>query len=184
MPEGPPIDRAVFREAEDGSTIFFPWGLGHRGYRLRERAERERASRAASLLVGSVLAIAAWTAHALQPLLPPGEAGAGEILRTLAAPGAALLLVVIAYAVWAGRFVERFPESDLRISREERLREAAELMEPRKLAAIGLVTCVLSGLLVWLEPHAGWLGALGVAIGVGLLWWSSLLRRALAERAR
>jgi len=183
VPEQRPIDRALFREGEDGSTVFFPWGLGHRGYRLPDDAARQRASRAASWLLASVLAIATWTAHALQPLLG-GEGGFGAALEALAAPAAALVLVLVAYAVWVSRFVERCHESDLRMSPEERLREAAEIAEPGKLAVAGAATCGLSGLLVWLEPGAWWLGALGVAVGVGLVWWSMLLRRAAAESGR
>ena len=41
-----PSDRGFFREAEDGSPIFYPWGLDHRGYRLPGEEERARALRA------------------------------------------------------------------------------------------------------------------------------------------
>lgn len=64
------------------------------------------------------------------------------------------------------------------VSREERLREAAELAGPRKVALIGIVTCGLSALLIWLQPNAWWLGLLGMAVGVVALFWSSVLKRA------
>jgi hypothetical protein len=179
MPDSQPIDRALFREAEDGTTVFFPWGLTHRGYRLTDDAAKKKATRAGSFLFGSVIAIGTWTAYALQPTLESG--GAREVLGALAAPGAALLLVIASYFLWASRFVEQFPESDLEVSREERLREAAKLAEPWKLALVGVVTCGLSALLVWLEPKTWWLGLLGAALGVGLVWWSSLLKRAAAD---
>ena len=83
--------------------------------------------------------------------------------------------------MWVSRFVEGLPESNLRFSREERLREAAKLVEPWKVALIGVVVCGHSALLIWLQPRAWWLGWLGVALGVGALVWSSLLKHATAD---
>jgi len=91
------------------------------------------------------------------------------------------LFAFFAYSLWISRFVEKFPESDLKISRDERLREAAELAEPWKIALIGAVLCGLSALLVWLQPRAWWLGLLGVALGIGTLLWSSLLKRTKSD---
>ena len=68
------------------------------------------------------------------------------------------------------------------VSREERLREAAELVEPRKIALVGAVFCGLSALVIWLQPDTWWLGLLGVALGIGILLWSAVLRRAAADR--
>jgi len=184
VPDPPPIERAFFRKAEDGTTVFFPWGLTHRGYRLTDPAGRKKASRAASLLISSTLAIGTWTAYALQPLLEPEVRPPAEVLRSLAAPGVALVLVLIAYGLWASRFVERLPESDLQLSREERLREAAALVSPRKVALVGVVTGGLSALLIWLQPQAWWLGGLGIALGAGVLCWSVVLARAAAGAPR
>jgi 4-hydroxybenzoate polyprenyltransferase len=80
--------------------------------------------------------------------------------------------------LWISRFVEQFPDSDLKVSREERLREAANAIEPRKVALIGVITCGLSALLIWIQPHTWWLGLLGLALGMGALFWSSILKRA------
>jgi hypothetical protein len=179
VPDELPIDRTIFRESEDGATVFFPWGLPHRGYRLDETA-----SRAVSFLVASVIAVGTWSAYALESIFESEATGLIDVLGVLAAPGAALLLVLISYAFWVSRFVERFPESDLEVSREERLREAAELVEPWKLALIGVVVSGLSVSLIWLQPRTWWIGLLGVAIGVGVLWWSSLLRRAATGAPR
>jgi hypothetical protein len=181
MPEQQPIERAFFREAEDGTTVFFPWGLTHRGYRLTDDAAKTKASRAASWLIGSVIGIGTWTAWALQPTLESEGAGLTEILDALVAPGAALLLAFVAYSLWISRFVEQFPDSDLKVSREERLREASEVVEPWKVALVGVVLCGLSVLMIWLEPRAWWLALLGVALGLGALRWSSLLKRAGAD---
>jgi hypothetical protein len=178
MPEQRPIDRAFFRESDDCTTVFFPWGLTHRGYQLTGDTEKKKASRAASFLVSSPMAIGVWTAHALMPIVESEGNGATEILRALAAPGSALILALVSYSLWVSRFVGRFPESNLRFSREERLREAAKLVEPWKVALIGVVVCCLSAFLIWLEPRAWWLGFLGVALGAGALLWSSLLKRA------
>jgi hypothetical protein len=176
-----PIDRAFFRETEEGTTVFFPWGLNRRGYQLTEGTAKKKASRAASFLVSSAIGIGVWTAYALEPILESEATGLTETLRVLAISGAAVLLAFLSYWFWISRFVEQFPESDLRVSREERLREAAELVEPWKIALIGIVLCGLSALLAWLQPRAWWLGALGVALGIGVLLWSSLLRQAAAR---
>lgn len=181
MAEQRPIDRAFFREANDGSTVFFPWGLTHRGYQLTDDTAKQKASRAAGFLIGSPIAIGVWTAHALMPVVESEGSGLSEILGVLAAPGAALMFVILGYALWAWRFVERFPESDLQFSREERLREAAAHAKPWELALIGVIVCGLSGLLVWLQPRTWWLGLLGVVLGIGLLHWSSLIKRAAAD---
>jgi hypothetical protein len=181
MAETKSIDRGFFRESDDGTTVFFPWGLAHRGFELTSDTAKTKASRAASFLVSSSIAIGVWIAHALEPMLESDAAGFTEILGALVAPGAILILVFVSYALWVSRFVERFPESDLKVSREERLREAAKLVEPWKVALVGVVVIGLSTLLVWLQPRAWWLGLLGVALGVGALLWSSLLRRAATD---
>jgi hypothetical protein len=162
---------------DDGTTLFFPWGLTHRGYRLTSIAARKKASRAASFLVSSSIAIEVWIAHALEPILETDAAGLAEVFEALAVPGATLIFVFASYSFWASRFVENFPESDLKVSRDERLREAAELLNPRKLALIGVLVTCLSLLLIWLQPRAWWLGILGVVLGAGLLRWSMLLKR-------
>lgn len=181
MLDQPPIDRAFFREAEDGTTVFFPWGFTHRGYRLTSAGDRKKASRAASILISSTIAIGTWTAYVLQPLLESETGDPAQILRALVAPGAALALVIFGYWLWVSRFVERFLESDLKVSREERLREAAELASPRKVALIGVIMCGLSAFLIWLQPHAWWLGLLGILLGAGTLFWSSLLKHAAGD---
>jgi hypothetical protein len=174
-----PIERAIFREAADGSTVFFPWGLSHRGYRLPDEAHRAKALRAASLLVGCTLAIGTWTAHRLQPLMEPeAGAGAGDWLGVLVAPGLLMAAAILGYALRVWHLVEGAQESDLRIPREEQLREAADLVNPRELTLAGVVLAVLSGVVVFLAPHAWWMGALGVAGGVFIVHWSHVLRRA------
>lgn len=172
------MERAFFREAEDGTTVFFPWGLTHRGYRLSGEDARKKASRAASLLIGSTMAIGTWIAYALQPLLESEATGAAEVLRGLVAPAASLGLVLFSYWLWVWRFVESCPESSLQDSREERLREAAEHAGPGKAALVGVVVVALSALVVWLQPHTWWVGLLGIALGIGVVVWSFVLKRA------
>ena len=178
MPEQPPIDRAFFREAEDGATVFFPWGLTGRGYRLTGESSKKRASRAASLLVTTPIAIGTWIAYELESTFESDTTGLADILAALAAPASVLLIVLVSYYLWVLRFAEDFPESDLRVSREERLREAAEVVKPAKLALIGVGVAGASSFLIWVEPRSWWLGLLGVAVGVGLLIWSWQLKRA------
>jgi hypothetical protein len=176
MAEPSAVDRGFFRTAEDGTTVFFPWGFDHRGYRLPDPEARKRASRAVSLLFAAAIAIGTWAASLLEPFLEEGSGSASEILGALALPGAVLAAAFAAYWLWVTRFVETLHESDLRVSREERLREAAAAAEPRKLAGVGLVLCGLSALLIGLQPHAWWLGLLGIVLGAGLTLWSRRLR--------
>jgi heme O synthase-like polyprenyltransferase len=178
VPQQLPVDRGFFRECDDGTTVFFPWGLTHRGYRLTSVAAKKRASRAVSFLVSSSIAIGVWIAHALEPALESDATGFPEVVSALVAPGAALFLAFASYFIWVSRFVERFPASDLKVTREERLREAAELVEPWKVALFGVIVSALSVFAIWLQPRAWWLGLLGVALGAGALLWSILLKRA------
>jgi len=183
MGEPTPIERGFFRELDDGTTVFFPWGLAHRGYRLPDEAARKRAARGPSLLLGSVVAIGTWTAHALQPALAPEGTGVADGLRAAVAPGVLLLAVLAGYALWVARFVEPYPESDLQVSRDERLREAAEQVSPWKIALIGAVTGGLGVLVTCLEPRLWWLGGVALAAGAVLLYWSGVVRRAAARRS-
>lgn len=175
-----PLERGFFREAPDGVTVFFPWGLARRGYRLDGDAAKQKATRAVSLLMGAVIAVGTWAAHGLQRGLDAEPTSPAEAADALAWPLAALLLAIVGYVLWISRFVERFPPSDLVVSRDERLREAAELAEPRKLALIGVTVLALSLLALWIEPRAWWLAALTGATGAGLAFWSRTLARAAA----
>lgn len=178
----PSIERAFLRLDEDGATVFFPWGLTHRGYRLRDEDARRRAVRGASLLVGGTVGIGVWTAHRLQPLLESGSAGVAEVLGTLLAPAGAFAGLLLGYGLWAWRFVEHCPASPLVVSRDERLREAAAFAKPGQVVAIGLVLCGLCGLLFWLQPQAWWLAVAGLVLGIGLVGWGLHLRRFAAVR--
>jgi hypothetical protein len=174
-----PIERALFREGEDGATVFFPWGLTRRGYRLPvDPAAKRRATRAVSLLLSATLAIGVFTAHRIQPLIgSETTSGAGALLDLLGPPFVALLLVLAGYASWVTRFVEDCPESTLVVSRDDRLREAAALAKPGQLVLIGLVLCAMSALASWLDPRTWWLGGLGMLLGIGLAAWALHLCR-------
>jgi len=173
---GPAIDRAFFREAPDGTIVFFPWGLARQGHRLPDEAARRKAARAVSLLVAAAVATGAWAASALQPFVER-EGQAGALLGALARPLAALALALVVYALWAARFVEALPASDLRVSREERLRDAAAVADPRIVALVGAATCGLGAFALAQRPHAWWLGGLGIALGAGALRWSRVAAR-------
>jgi len=161
--------------------VYFPWGLSHRGYRLADPAARRKAVRAASLLVGATVAIGAWTAHRLQPLLEPGAGGG---LGVLVAPALLMALAIAGYALRVSRLVEGAAESDLQVPREQQLREAAELVDTRQVGLIGGLLAAMSGVAVWLQPQAWWLGAVGVAAGLGIVAWAFVLHRAeRVERA-
>jgi len=177
-----PLERGFFREGDDGAAVFFPWGLEHRGYVLPDEAAKRRARRAVSLMVFAVLAVSAWAAEALRPFVEPGASPPGSLVWALAWPLAALGAVVGVYALWVSRLAERFPESDLRVSRDARLREAALLAPPWKVGLVGLATVAMSVLLVWLDPRAMWLGLAGALTGGALVLWARALQRVAAPR--
>jgi hypothetical protein len=180
VPDPDPIERGFFRE-HCGRVLFFPWGLAHRGYELRGDEDRRRARRSASLLVSGTVGLGVWSGHALHEAFGQEWPGFDLLLRELLVPSLGLLLLLALYAAWAVRFTESLRPSDHRVSREQRLREAAALAAPRKLVLIGLVVGAMGGLLIWLQPGSWWLGSLGVLLGAGLVIWSSLLRRAAAR---
>lgn len=174
-----PVERAFFREHE-GATVFFPWGLNHRGYRLTGSDDRKRAGRGVAFLVGGTVAIGVWGGHALHAAIRSEAAGVGEALHSLLGPTVAFALLAAGYALWAWHFVEHLQPSDLQVSRTERIREAAQLAEPWKLALLGVTLVAMGGLVAWLDLRVWWLGAAAAAMGLGFVWWSSVLQRARA----
>jgi len=175
------FERAFFRQTADGGEVFFPWGLEHRGYRITDDATRRKASRAAGFLIRSVVAIGVGTAYVLNSAFESDVTDLAGILRTLAIPGAALALCLGGYVLRVTRLVERMVESDLVVTRDDRLREAAALADPRKIELIGVVTAAMSGLVIWIEPRGWWLGLLGVGVGVGLFVWGLHVARVKSD---
>ncbi|MDX1650191.1 MAG: hypothetical protein R3263_10090, partial [Myxococcota bacterium] len=115
-----PIERAFFREGPDGAAVFFPWGLTGLGYRLLDPAAKKKATRAASWMVGGIVAVGGWGGHALHRVFEAGDVSAAAAARALALPLAVLAGIFVAYAARVARLVERFPASDLQVSRDER----------------------------------------------------------------
>ncbi|MDX1648725.1 MAG: hypothetical protein R3263_02620 [Myxococcota bacterium] len=176
-----PVEHGFFRKGPDGRLVFFPWGLSGRGYRVPDAAGERKATRAVRLLIGAILAVGGWGGHALVRAFEDGDVSPAAAARALAAPGAALAAVLVAYAVGVARLVERFPDSDLRVDREARLREAAAVAQPGRVALAGAATAAVSALVVVVEPRAGWLATLGVATGVGMVVWGWRLLRVARE---
>lgn len=177
------IERGFFRKADDGGIVFFPWGLTQRGYRLPGEAARRKAARAASLLIGSVLVAATWGGRALHEVLEREPSSLEGAAGALAAPLGVIAFALLAYWLWVSRFVEGFPASDLRVSREERLQQAAELAPWWNVVLVGGLLAALSALLMVLEPRLRWLGALGIALGLGLAMWGRVLHRYSSRNA-
>lgn len=163
------IERGFFRQVEDGVTIFFPWGLSHRGYSLPDCASETRARRVVSFFLASVIGISGWAGHLLAERFGDVPPTLPDLGSALAFPGLVLLATIAAYAAWAMRFVERCSPSDLQLSRETRLREAAERAEPRKLGLAGSVLAILGALLWWLKPSSTWVSLPAIALGIALV---------------
>ncbi len=162
----------MFRQDPSGATVFFPWGVAYRGYRLPDEVAKRRALKAVSMLTASTVAVGVWTAHLLQPLVGSDPPPFGETAQTLAAPLGCLGAALLAYYTWMVRCIESLPESGLQVSKEEQLRQAAKLGVPRKIGVIGVTLTGLSGLLCWIRPEAWWMGVIGVACGLGLIAWA------------
>lgn len=176
--EKQPIERGFFRDTEDGATVFFPYGLTHRGYVLPDDAAKKRALRAISLCVMGVMSSAVWLGHVLAEQLPP-DGSLGAVGRAAAGPLALLMGIAALYVLWAWRFTERFPESDLQVPQEERFREAAQHVPPWKVVLLGVGLVAASAVLVWLDPRTpAWFGVLGIVTGLGLVLFAWKLRGA------
>lgn len=185
MKQADAIDRGFFRQVENGSTVFFPWGLSHRGYVLPDSESEVRARRVVSCFLASVVGIGVWAGHVLAERFEDASPTLPELSAALALPGGLLLMTVAVYAAWAMRFVERCAPSDLQLPRETRLREAAELAEPRKLGWAGLALVLLGAVLWWFKPNTGWVSLLAIAIGIAAVVGSVHLDRiAKASRTR
>jgi hypothetical protein len=134
--------------------VFFPWGLSHRGYVLPDFASATRPRRVVSCFLVSAIGISVWAGHTLAERFEDTPPTLSDLGSALVLPGSILLVILAAYAAWSTRFVERCAPSDLQLSRENRLGEAAELAEPRKLGLAGSVLAVLGALLWWGKPRA------------------------------
>jgi len=178
MAKTPPIERALFREGPDRSIVFFPWGLSQRGYRLPDEAAKRKATRAVSLVFGCTMAIGTWTAYRLQPLVEPDGPGASGLLGVLAVPVLLIAATMLGYWLRVSRLIEGAQASDLQISREAQLREAAELVNPREIALAGAALAVLSAVTIFIAPYGWWIGALGVGLGLLVMAWAWVILRA------
>jgi hypothetical protein len=134
--------------------------------------------------MAAVVAIGGWGGVALHEAFERGDFSAAAALRALARPLAGLALVLLVYALRVSHLVEEFSPSELRLSREERMREAATLSQPRHVVFAGLGLASMSGLVVILESRAWGLGALGMAMGLGLAGWGLRLVRMARDAAR
>lgn len=185
MKQSEAIERGFFRQAENGAVVFFPWGLSHRGYVLPDFASETRARRVVSFFLASVIGISVWTGHVLAERFEDMPPTLPDLGSAIVLPGLILLAAITAYAAWATRFVERCSPSDLQLPRETRLREAAELAEPRKLGLAGSVLAVLGALLGWFKPSTAWVSLPAIVLGIAVVVAAFHLNRiAKDSRAR
>jgi len=180
MADAARIERAFFRRGADGAEVFFPWGLAHRGYRIARDEDRRKASRAAGFLISSVTTVGVVTAYLLHAAFEAGAVEAASLVGRLVWPAAALAICIGGYAARVSRLVEGLAESDLVVTREERLREAAAQVAPWQVMLAGAAVVGMGALVLWIEPRLWWLGGAAIAVGVGLSVWGLWIRRATA----
>jgi hypothetical protein len=175
-----PVELNHFRQAPDGSSVFFPWRLTGRGYILPDEKAKRSAMRMTRALYASIF-VAAGLAYAVaQDGVPIREVDFADFCRLLVLALLFALVPLGFYALWLLRVIYDLPPSDFRLSREE-LKLQALANVPRKDMRMGVfasaaMVAVCLGV-AWIDPSHLWLGAVGVVLFGGLgLSFARILR--------
>jgi hypothetical protein len=170
-----PVEFNHFRQAPDGSTVFFPWRLTGRGYILPDAKAKRSAMRMTRALYSSVFVAAGIAYAVVLGDVPIRETGPADFFHVLVV---ALLFALVPtgfYLLWLVRTIYDLPPSDFRLSREELKVQAFANMSRREMRkgvfASAAMTAVCLGV-AWAAPSHRWLGAVGVVVfgGLGLLF--------------
>jgi hypothetical protein len=174
-----PVEFNHFRQAPDGSTIFFPWRLTGRGYILPDAKAKRSAMRMLSAVYVSVF-VAAGLAYAVaRHGVPIREVEFADFFHMLVLALLFALVPLGFYVLWLLRAIYDLPPSDFHLSREE-LRAQALVHVPRNdmrkgifASAVMLAACLG---VAWVDPSHRWLGAVGIVVfgGLGLLFARTL----------
>ena len=175
-----PVELNHFRQAPDGSTVFFPWRLTGRGYILPDTKAKRSALRVTRALYVSIFVAAGLAFAVVRHGVPIREVDFADFFHVLVLALLFALVPLGFYVLWLLRVIYDLPPSDFHLSREE-LRVQALANVPRKDMRKGVVAsaAMLAACLVvaWIDPSHRWLGAVGVVVfgGLGLLF-ASILR--------
>jgi len=168
-----------FRQAPDGSSVFFPWRLTGRGYILPDEKAKRSAMRMTRALYVSIFVAAGLAFAVIRHGVPIREVDFADFCHVL---GMALLFALVPlgfYVLWLLRAIYDLPHSDFRLSREE-LKLQALANAPRKemrkgvFASAAMLAACLG--VAWIDPSHRWLGAVGIVLfgGLGLLFAQTL----------
>jgi Na+/H+ antiporter NhaD/arsenite permease-like protein len=180
-----PVELNHFRQAPDGSTVFFPWRLTGRGYILPDEKAKRSALRMTRALYVSIFVAAGLAFAVAQQGVPIQEVDFADFCRMLFLALLFALVPLCFYVLWLLRVIYDLPPSDFHLSREE-LRVQALANVPRKemrrgvLASAAMLAACLVVALV--DPSHRWLGAVGILVFGGLGLFFAWILRASREK--
>lgn len=160
-----------FRQAPDGTTVFFPWRLGGSGYILPDEKAKRSAMRVVRALYFSIFVAAGLAYSVVRHDVPIRDVGVADFLHMIVL---ALLFVLVPlgfYLLWLLRVIYDLPPSDLRLSREEwkaqALRNVPRSDMRKGIFASAVMTAACLGV-AWVDPPHRWLGVVGLVLFGGL----------------
>jgi hypothetical protein len=175
-----PVELNHFRQAPDGSTVFFPWRLTGRGYILPDEKAKRSALRMTRALYVSIFVAAGLAFGVARHGVPIREVDFAGFCHVLLLALLFALVPLGFYMLWLLRVIYDLPPSDFHLSREE-LRVEALANVPRKemrrgVFASAAMLAVCLGV-AWIDPSHRWLGAVGIVVFGGLgLFFAWILR--------
>jgi hypothetical protein len=179
-----PVELNHFRQAPDGSTVFFPWRLTGRGYILPDEKAKRSAMRITRALYVSIFVAAGLAVATTGAEGPVREVDFADFFRVLVLALLFALVPLGFYVLWLLWVIYDLPPSDFHLSREE-LRVQAFANVPRKDMRRGIYAsaAMIAACLVvaWVDPSHRWLGAVGVVVFGGLALFFAWILRASRE---
>jgi hypothetical protein len=174
-----PVEFSHFRQAPDGSTVFFPWRLTGRGYILPDANAKRSAMRMMRAVYVSTFVAAGLAFAVVRTDVPIHEADFAYFFHVLVLALLFMLVPLGFYVLWLVRAIYDLPPSDFHLSREE-LRFQVLANVPRNdmrkgvFASAAMLAACLG--VAWIDPSHRWLGALGIVLfgGLGLLFARTL----------
>ena len=175
-----PVELNHFRQAPDGSTVFFPWRLTGRGYILPDEKAKRSALRMTNALYVSIFVAAGLAFAVVRHGVPIREVDFADFVHMIVLGLIFTLVPLGFYVLWLIRVIYDLPPSDFHLSRQE-LKVQALANVPRKEMRRGVYAsaAMLAACLgvAWIDPSHRWLGAVGLVVFGGLgLFFASILR--------
>jgi hypothetical protein len=174
-----PVELNHFRQAPDGSSVFFPWRLTGRGYILPDEKAKRSAMRITRALYVSMFVAAGLAFAVVRQGVPIREVDFADFCHLL---GMALLFALVPlgfYVLWLLRVIYDLSPSDFHLSREELKVQALTNVQRNEIrkglfASAAMLAACLG--VAWIDPSHRWLGALGIVLfgGLGLLFARTL----------